>query len=182
MKRLVSLLLVFGICVSLCACTRQNLEEIQEKMIGDQFVYAEPLKTYLYYEDYGIELKSAHSGSLEFYEDGTFFLVNIDRWREYKDGTISQSEYENRDETEKLYGTFELSYSAEDPQKIVVILNVTKRIYEEYDGTTKNVDEDEQYSAVKEFTIYIADGLIQSIGIYESLNYVGQQVINTALN
>lgn len=179
MKRLILVILIFCMSSSLCACTGQNLEEVQEKIIGDQFVSSRPLETY--HETNGIEYKMSSSSLLEFYEDGTFFLATIERWRTYKDGVIYRSEYldRNRDETEKYYGTFEIEKKAEG---IVAVLSITTKIYEEYDGTTKKVDTDEQYNEVKELDIRINDGLIQSIGGYKSINYAEQTLKDVALN
>lgn len=166
MKRLISLFTVQIVLFSLCACGGKSLDQIEKMMIGDKFLYNNPLHTY--YEYSGFEYKSGNSGLLEFYDDGTFDWGTIDKRRLYKDNEIYNDSYfdsiDNRDIIDKMSGTFELNKTDE---KIVVVLHVT----------TKNDAECDEF---EEFSMCIENNMIKSIGGYKSLNYAEQALKNAA--
>ena len=172
MKKVIILALL--LMMALCSCAGENLEEVQAMMVNDTFIYTDSPSTWYRNEQLGTEKKKKKSSLLEFYEDGTFYIGTIEKNRHYVDGELVYYTYHlNRtyQTTEKLYGTFELKYDEDDNKKIVAVLNITKREYERYDGSTTETEIDEQYTDIKEYTVHLEDGIIQSIGFYDSKNY-----------
>ena len=168
MKKIIVLVLL--LMMSLCSCNGENLEEIQAMMVNDAFIYTYGPSTD-YNERFGTEDIYEKSELMEFYEDGTFYIGTITKNRHYTDGELDYHSKLTYQATEKFYGTFELKYDENDNKKVVVVLHITKREYEIYNGSTTETEIDEQYTDTKEYTVHLEDGVIQSIGFYDSKNY-----------
>jgi hypothetical protein len=178
-----TLIFVIGILLALvlCACNGENLDEIQEMMVDDSFVYTDGPDTFYENQQLGIKLTSQTSGLMEFYEDGTFYIGTVEQRCTYDDGELVYYDdilnmYRSYQITEKFYGTFELKYDEEDNKEIVVVLNITR--YEKYTSPEGKEEIDEQYTDTKEYHVHLDDGIIQSIGFYDSVNYPLLAAIN----
>ncbi len=179
MKKVI--ILALFLMMSLCSCNGKNLEKIQAMMVNDAFVYTDGPSTWHKNEQLGTEDIREESSLMEFYEDGTFYIGTIKKNRHYVDGELVYYIYHlnmTYQTTEKLYGTFELKYDKDDNTKIIVVLNITKREYERYDGSTTETEIDEQYTDTKEYTVHLEDGVIRSIGFYDSQNYPLLSAVN----